>query len=417
MTKPIRTGIFVGAGMLVFIAAIFALGSRQQLFSSRFTIYAQFETVAGLQQGAFVQYAGITVGTVSRIALPDSAQGLVTVALRLQTDARQLIRKNSDILIDTEGLIGGRYIIVEAGTRAKRVVVDGDTLRGEDPIVLVTMTEEVKTTLRDVRDLIRNAEGAFEAMQSIVVKTDAGEGALGRFINDTTLYSSLDQTIIQFGNAGSAARNLLVNLEGESHEVLAQIKRTGQIFERVGRSFENLGDAAGQIAAKINAGEGSLGKMVYDEALYTDARHAIQASDSLLAQAEQTVRDVAFSSSELARSVEEARRLMQNMADKIDRGEGTIGRLMTEDSVYVFLNNSMGNMEIATEKFAENMEAMRTNWLFRGYFSERGYWDNLEQDIELIEEREAQLRELEDRLNTQAAELERRERGNGSGSR
>jgi phospholipid/cholesterol/gamma-HCH transport system substrate-binding protein len=77
----------------------------------------------------------------------------------------------------------------------------------------------------------------------------------------------------------------------------------------------------------------------------------------------------------------------------------------------------MGNMEIATEKFAENMEAMRTNWLFRGYFSERGYWDNLEQDIELIEEREAQLRELEDRLNTQAAELERRERGDGSGSR
>ena len=147
MTKPIRTGIFVGAGMLVFIAAIFALGSRQQLFSSRFTIYAQFETVAGLQQGAFVQYAGITVGTVSRIALPDSAQGLVTVALRLQTDARQLIRKNSDILIDTEGLIGGRYIIVEAGTRAKRVVVDGDTLRGEDPIVLVTMTEEDQSEL------------------------------------------------------------------------------------------------------------------------------------------------------------------------------------------------------------------------------------------------------------------------------
>ena len=69
----------------------------------------------------------------------------------------------------------------------------------------------------------------------------------------------------------------------------------------------------------------------------------------------------------------------------------------------------MTNLEIASQKMAVNMEAVRTNWLFRGYFEDQGYWDDLEMKVEVTEQREYRLRRWEERLQELQMRLEAQE--------
>ena len=106
MSRNIRLGIFVIAGLLLLITGLYFIGNNRNMFGKTIKIYATFSQVNGLQPGNNVRFAGIDVGTVDEISILNDT----TVMVRMTVDAelKNVIRKNSIATVGTDGLMGTR---------------------------------------------------------------------------------------------------------------------------------------------------------------------------------------------------------------------------------------------------------------------------------------------------------------------
>ncbi len=179
------------------------------------------------------------------------------------------------------------------------------------------------------------------------------------------------------------------------------------------------------IFTKINKGEGSIGKLVNDDQLYKSAVNATQSADrsmSVTTKRLDEIADIIVNTSSSLKTIigniDSATVDVRNLVHKVNRGEGVLGSLIGDnkvaDSVKMIIKNlvrTSDDARIATSSLAENMEALKHNWLFKSYFEERGYWDSSEYekaiDLQLTELKKQQaildnkmkeLRELELRL-------------------
>src|ERR1700744_958023 len=106
MSKAFRLGVFVVIALAALATGVFLIGRNQMMFQSKYRLYAQFKTVAGLATGGQVRVAGIQKGVVKKIELPKRPGGEVRVALELDSDTRQVLRSDSTASIQAEGLMG-----------------------------------------------------------------------------------------------------------------------------------------------------------------------------------------------------------------------------------------------------------------------------------------------------------------------
>ncbi|HTY37477.1 MAG TPA: MlaD family protein [Bacteroidota bacterium] len=184
-----------------------------------------------------------------------------------------------------------------------------------------------------------------------------------------------------------------------------------------------------KILAAVNAGHGTLGKLITDEDVYKALKRATaQADTSLRKTAEEFANIPKFVSGvsenlygithNVDRLVADVDSTVVNVRDivgKINNGEGTLGALLVErdiyDSLMVVVRKGIAMAEAArdgADRFDENMEALRHNWFFKGYFEDRGYWDKAEYEKEL-DAKIAEMKKLEEKLNKQSEELKARE--------
>ena len=184
-----------------------------------------------------------------------------------------------------------------------------------------------------------------------------------------------------------------------------------------------------KILAAVNKGHGTLGKLITDEDVYLAMKRATaQADTSLRKTAEEFANIPKFISGvsenlygvtkNVERLIYDIDSTVVNVRDivgKINKGEGTLGALVVERNVYdslmVIVEKGIAMAEAArdgADRFDENMEALRHNWFFKGYFEDRGYWDKAGYEKDLDNKISA-LRKLEEKLNKQTEELKSRE--------
>ncbi|PKL81872.1 MAG: hypothetical protein CVV24_13040 [Ignavibacteriae bacterium HGW-Ignavibacteriae-3] len=203
--------------------------------------------------------------------------------------------------------------------------------------------------------------------------------------------------------------------------VSAIIEETQSIMANI----KDLSKDFSEIFAKINQGEGSVGKLVNDEELYQSAVRVTQSADkslnvitSRLDEISDIVVRTSSSLKTIIGNIDSATVDVRNLVHKINRGEGALGAIVGDekvaDSVKTIIKNIARTSEdarIAASSLAENMEALKHNWLFKSYFEERGYWNRSEYqkaiELQLTELKKQQdiadkklkeLKELESRL-------------------
>ncbi|MGH9428129.1 MAG: MlaD family protein [Terriglobia bacterium] len=106
MSRVARLGAFIFGALLILTFIVFRIGDKDFLFSTTYRLQSPFDNVAGLGNGAEVRLGGVRVGTVDFIKLPGHAGEKVLVVMKLESSTRKLIRKNSVVAIETEGLLG-----------------------------------------------------------------------------------------------------------------------------------------------------------------------------------------------------------------------------------------------------------------------------------------------------------------------
>lgn len=202
--------------------------------------------------------------------------------------------------------------------------------------------------------------------------------------------------------------------------VSAIIEETRAIMANI----KDLSKDFSEIFAKINQGEGSIGKLVNDDQLYKSAVNVTQSADrsmSTITKRLDEIADIIVKTSGSLKSIigniDSATVDVRNLIHKVNKGEGVLGSLIGDkklaDSVRSMLKNlvkTSDDARIATSSLAENMEALKHNWLFKSYFEERGYWNRSEYekaiDLQLTELKKQQ--EILDRKMIELRELELR---------
>jgi phospholipid/cholesterol/gamma-HCH transport system substrate-binding protein len=342
MTRPLRVGLLVLAGMVLAGVAWWAGTQSPQRPRSTFAVESTFSQVAGLSAEAPVQFQGVPVGRVEALRLPETPGGSVRVVLRLNADVQPLLRANTQVQLRRDGLAGTPVVVLVPGAEPAARWQEGTPLPGLDPPDPTALPDRVQAS-------VERLEQATRTFAQLMEDATGTQGTLGRMVYDPTLYDGLVATTQQTEAA-------LQRLVGQS-EALTTL--TGEVTQGVHG-----------LVAKARQGEGTLGRLLNDPSLYqqlTRTADTLQTAASrlyaLAAGAEQTVH------------------------------WGTLGAY----------------------RFSELMEAARHNWLFRRYYEQRGYQEPalfeireraLEASYKTLLERQQALSEWEARLRLREAALQ-----------
>src|SRR6202050_2204872 len=134
MSRAARLGLFIIATLAILVLGVFIIGGKQYLFSSTYQLKSQCDNVVGLDAGGDVRVGGVHSGTVRNIVLPHKPGDKVTVIMDLGKSTHEIIKQDSVVTIETEGLLGNKYLAISSGPPASSTVRDGETLASQPPL-------------------------------------------------------------------------------------------------------------------------------------------------------------------------------------------------------------------------------------------------------------------------------------------
>jgi phospholipid/cholesterol/gamma-HCH transport system substrate-binding protein len=194
MSRAARLGAFIITTMAILVAGVFIIGSKQYLFSSTYQLKAQFDNVEGLDAGGDVRVGGVHTGTVRNIVLPHKPGEKVTVVMDLGQSTHEIIKRDSVVTIETEGLLGNQYMAISFGSAASPEVRDGDILGSQPPLEMADLLQKTSDILDSSQEAMQNATQATANLNAISAKVNGGQGTVGALVNDKQLYNNLAQT-------------------------------------------------------------------------------------------------------------------------------------------------------------------------------------------------------------------------------
>ncbi|MFA3784028.1 MlaD family protein [Melioribacteraceae bacterium 4301-Me] len=266
-------------------------------------------------------------------------------------------------------------------------------------------TGQVEVHMRIKQDLIKFIR--LDSQASIET-----EGLVGKKIVSITP-GSVDLPIIEDG--GTLKTKTPINIS----EIVEETKSVMANLQNITKDFAD-------IVNKVNVGEGTIGKLINDDQLYyatvkitNTADKSLDSMTLRLSEISNFIIGIGGSVKGILSNVDSAVADVKNLTDKINRGQGMIGALISDKKMYDSLKTIVNNLVltsentlVATSRFAENMEALKHNWLFKGYFEQRGYWDELDyekninsklQELksqnQILDQKIKELKEIESRLN------------------
>src|SRR5579872_6223835 len=133
MTKNVKVGIFVIVGVILFAAGLFLIGNHNQVFAHHYDIYTEFAKIDTIQSGAKIRVSGMDAGDVSEIQIPKQPAGKFRLKLHIDKKFQDIVRKDSLASIETEGMVGNKYVNISKGTDGSLECVDGCILPSQEP--------------------------------------------------------------------------------------------------------------------------------------------------------------------------------------------------------------------------------------------------------------------------------------------
>jgi phospholipid/cholesterol/gamma-HCH transport system substrate-binding protein len=197
MSRAFRLGVFIVFTLAILAAGVFLIGSRQFLFSSTYQLKTTFKNVAGLGEGAEVRVGGIHKGTVKQIQMPTQPGGEMTVVMAMESSTRKVIRKDSTAEIQTEGLLGNKYVEISFGSDQAANVEDGTKIDSVPPLDIFDLVKKTNDVLDTTKATMRNVQASSDNFREISSKINSGQGTVGALVNNRTFYEELNQATAQ----------------------------------------------------------------------------------------------------------------------------------------------------------------------------------------------------------------------------
>jgi phospholipid/cholesterol/gamma-HCH transport system substrate-binding protein len=308
-TQKAKLGMFVMFTGLLLIVSLYLIGKKQNLFGDSFKITAVFHNVSGLKLGNNVRYAGINVGTVKDILMVDDST--ICVDMVIEESIRRHMKENAFAVIGSDGLVGSMVVNIFPGDGKGQVLQQGDTIRS----VTKKSSTDMMSTLSITND---NVAELSQELLKITHSINEGKGTLGLLVNDQAMGTDLKETI---GNLKNASLN------------------------------------ASKVIDEINTVVSSVDNQ--------DNLLNVLLKDSVAAQQFRTVM------ANLEQSSEDINLVINNLNEvilSVKEGEGTFNYLVSDTILVQDIGETVKNIKEGSVMLNENLEALKHNTFFKGYF-------------------------------------------------
>jgi phospholipid/cholesterol/gamma-HCH transport system substrate-binding protein len=245
-----KLGVFIFVGSALLILGIFVLGNKEALFKSTFTVKAFFQNVQGLRNGAPVRLSGVDVGAIKGIKIMGDEASVIEVSMRLESDIKKFIRKDTEAGIETEGLVGYKFVSLNIKDNTAEPVEDGGTILAKEPVSFADVIEETQGIMSYTKDMTKD-------LSEIVSKINSGNGTIGKLLNDEELYYATTEIT-------KSAAVSLKSITGDLRNVVAIFKEMGGGINEVIFKVDNTVESVDGIIKNIKEGKGVIGSLVFE---------------------------------------------------------------------------------------------------------------------------------------------------------
>jgi len=296
----LRVGFMAIVAMAIAAALIFLLTSQKPVWQSYVTIYTYMDDAASLAKGSPVRLNGIWIGNVESVDLSGSraANRIVRVVMKVRRDRLKEIPIDSIAGIDSENVLGAKFINIAMG-RSNLTVQPNGEIRSEPSA--------------EIQDLVKKGFGIFDSAQAILGRLDtivglieSGQGSIGKFLKDEAFYNELVKTVAELQ----------------------------------------------QVTSTLSSGKGTIGKLLYDESLYDEAQTSLARLDQVISDlqagqgtAGKLLKDPALYD-ETRASIADVRKLL----DDLNAGKGTAGKLLKDEGAYKQIQGVLGRVDTTLDK-------------------------------------------------------------------
>lgn len=230
----VRLGVFVTATIVLFIAGIYFVGQRQQLFNKTFHVVGIFKDISGLQVGNNVRFSGINVGIVEEIQqISDSA---VRVDMQINNDTRQFMKKNAQAVIGSDGLMGNKILLIIPGPPSNIALKEDDTIATAQQVGMDDILQKVKITADNTAQITGD-------LAVVMGNIKEGKGTIGKLLMDSTFAENVDDALV---NIKQGAGGFKRNMDAASHNVLLRgyLKKKARKQEKAAKEKEKAQEKA-----------------------------------------------------------------------------------------------------------------------------------------------------------------------------
>jgi phospholipid/cholesterol/gamma-HCH transport system substrate-binding protein len=349
-TRRVSIGIFVIGGLALFGIGMFLIGDRHQAFTRHIEYYSEFANLIGLTDGAKVRVGGMDAGQVSAIEVPDSPPSRFRVKWRIDAKLRGLVRTDSVATIGTEGVVGGTYLSVLPGTAQAPEAPALATIPGKEPT--------------DLSELIARGTGILNDAQGMLKEVGPKLGVALDTVTSTV--SNVNDVVVGLKEGRGTAGMLLRDQE------LANVIR-----QNVTTAISDLSE----VVADLKQGRGAAGMLLRDEALAGQVRQIVKNAEQASADLGQAARQADSMVSDLnSRGIpQKAADLIDSISDSARQVHQIVSDIAKPDqdgtTAGANIRESLESANTAASNLAEATEALKHNFLVRGFFKKRGYYN------------------------------------------
>ncbi|WP_298895252.1 MlaD family protein [uncultured Psychroserpens sp.] len=308
--QKLRLGTFVIISTIIFIVAVYLIGQRQNMFNKTFTISAYFQNVNGLQKGNNVRYSGIDIGTVKDITMINDST--IKVDMNIQEKIISHIKKNGIATIGSDGLVGNMIVNIVPGKGHSEIISNGDIIESYSKIgaddILSTLSVSSENAAILTADLLKITNAMTE-----------GKGTLGVLLNDTIMAKELQQSVTNLKIASYGATKSITDL----NNIISSLKTNDNTV---------------------------LGMLINDSISGKKLKSIVNNLESSSIEIEKVVGNI------------------NTVVDDFNSSEGAFNYIIKDSSLVNNLKSTLKNINEGTDKFNQNMEALKHNFLTRGYF-------------------------------------------------
>jgi len=328
--RNLRVGFFLMITMTLSASAVILLGGTRGLFEDFYKLHCSFSDVAGLRDGAVVRLAGIDVGEVTAIQFPEDPEVKdIFVQLSMLQSYSSRIREDSVARIETEGMLGDKYISISVGSPEETEMLHDSWVKTETSTSLLEYQQRATDVLNDVAVIARKvkllmgdeeeAEAAsvsrvIQSLEGLVVSAEKGDGLLHSLVYDPALARSVSNVARDFEKVATD----FTSMSGEirNGDGIANALIYGGNGEKLTAQLSSLADSIAGVVSDLENEESLLHTLIYEPERAT-----------MVDDLEQVASD------------------LRSIVQGVEEGEGTIGMLAQDASLYEELRSLVGGAQ------------------------------------------------------------------------